>query len=191
MNLETIQLGVFRARLLATELGNLREQGIYVDTSLDREPVAKVLEQDFSPKIREQAARMQAVYVAFFCMENAARDLIGKRLLERHGAGWWKKVVPQKIRDHVEKLRKKEENNRYLQPRAGSDVGYTFFAHLAQVIVANWEDFKDLFPDQHWVNSRFNDLEQCRNVIMHTNVLPLEEIYRVDQIMRDWLRQVG
>ncbi len=37
---------------------------------------------------------MQALpaYLAFFCLENSARELISERMSERHGADWWNKV---------------------------------------------------------------------------------------------------
>jgi hypothetical protein len=62
---------------------------------------------------------------------------------------------------------------------------------LAQTIIANWDDFSDLFPDQAWINSRFNDLEMSRNIIMHTGTLPQIEVERIESIVRDWIRQVG
>lgn len=65
------------------------------------------------------------------------------------------------------------------------------FGNLAQIIIANWDNFSDLFPDQHWISSRFNDLELSRNIIMHTGILPEIEIGRIRSITRDWIRQVG
>ena len=65
------------------------------------------------------------------------------------------------------------------------------FGNLAQIIIANWDEFSDLFPDQAWITSRFNDLEMSRNIIMHTGVLPQLEVERIESIVRDWIRQVG
>ena len=70
-------------------------------------------------------------------------------------------------------------------------IGYTLFGNLAQIIINDWEDFSDLFPDQHWVSSRLNDLELSRNIIMHTSTLPEIEVDRIESIARDWIRQVG
>ena len=98
---------------------------------------------------------------------------------------------PSKIKDAVTKLRDKEAKNKYHAQRSESDIGYTVFGHLSQIIISNWDDFSDLFPDQAWITARFTDLEMSRNIIMHTNVLPTIEIERIDSIVRDWLRQVG
>ena len=186
-----IEKGVWDAMLLTDTLNRLQEQGIAVVAERDVTPLNLIEIKDFSPQVRFQARRMQHVYVAFFCLENAVRELITQRLIERHGPNWWDSKVPQKIKDSVEKLKEKERSNRYLSSRSVHNIGYTFFGNLGQIIIANWADFTDLFPEQAWINSRFNDLEACRNIIMHTNVLPEIEISRIDSIVRDWLSQVG
>lgn len=119
---------------------------------------------------------MATVFVAFFCLENSVRELIAERLLERRGIDWWDECVPAKIKTAVEKLKEKEEKNRYHSHRSTNAIGYTMFGNLAQIIITNWEEFSDLFPDQAWVTSRFNDLEMSRNIIMHTGLLPQIEI---------------
>lgn len=190
---DDMRQGILNSLLLSDTLTRLEaEQGINVRGDRVANPESReTAAEDFSPQIRTQATAMQAVYVKFFCLENAARELIAQRLSERHGLGWWDAKVPSKIRDNVEKLKKKEELNKYLSSRSSTPIGYTFFGNLAQIIVANWDDFADLFPDQAWINSRFNDLEMCRNIIMHTNVLPSVEVSRIDSLVRDWLSQVG
>jgi hypothetical protein len=134
---------------------------------------------------------MASIYVVFFCLENAVRELITDRLAERHKLNWWKDCVPAKIRTAVQALKEKEDHNRYHTQRSSALIGYTMFGNLAQIIISNWEDFSDLFPSQAWVTSRFHDLEMSRNIIMHTGVLPPGEIERIESIARDWLRQVG
>lgn len=190
-SLETLQKGVFDALLLHDSLLGLHQHGIDVLPKSETSKQKAIEVEDFSPRIRFQAAQMQEAYVAFFCLENAARELISQRLLERHGTDWWNLKVPKKIKDYVESIKQKEAKNKYLGRRAGSNVGYTLFGHLADIIISCWDDFSDLFPEQAWVTSRFKDLEMCRNVIMHTNTLPDVELDRINSIARDWLSQVG
>ena len=64
-------------------------------------------------------------------------------------------------------------------------------ANYAQIIINNWDDFSDIIPNQAWINSRMDDLEMARNIIMHTGVLPNMELERVDSIVRDMLRQLN
>lgn len=191
MSIDCVRDGVFRTLLAEDALSRLAEDGILVPGRQTPMLDTEIQAEEFSPQIRTQAAQMEKVYVRFFCLENAVRELITQRLSEKHGTPWWEQKVPSKIREGVEKLKRKEQQNRYLSSRSKTSIGYTFFGNLGQIIIANWEDFSDLFPDQAWVTSRFNDLEMCRNVIMHTNVLPEGEIERIESIVRDWISQVG
>jgi|SRR5690554_6898925 len=182
---------IFNGLLLDDTLDKLGESGISVREGQKLKGVTRIQESDFSPRIIHNATKMSSVFTVFFCLENAVRELIQERLAERYGPTWWNDKIPKKIKDNVEKLKDKEKLNRYHAQRATSQIGYTFFGDLCLIIVNNWDDFSDLFPDQHWINSRFNDLEMSRNIIMHTGILPEIEIERIESICRDWLRQVG
>lgn len=182
---------VFDGLLVEDGIDALERRGIPVTKGAKTATISSLEDVDFSPRIRNSARRMSSLFEMFFCLENSVRELIQERLLERHGAGWWEQRVPKKIREAVQKLKAEEEKYRYLAQRSESLVGYTLFGNLAQIIISNWEDFSDLFPDQAWVTARFTDLEKSRNIIMHTGVLPQVEAERIESIVRDYLRQVG
>jgi hypothetical protein len=74
--------------------------------------------------------------------------------------------VPSKIKTAVERLREKEQVNRYHTARNAAPLGYTMFGNLAQIIIASWDEFSDLFPGQAWVTSRFNDPEGTVNLFV-------------------------
>jgi hypothetical protein len=187
----TVKQFVFNAMLAENSLAQLSTQGISVSGSVATPPTIDVDDFGFSPRIIYDARKMSSVFMAFFSLENAARDLIAERLLARKGADWWQTGVPAKIKTAVDKLTEKEKSNRYHTPRSTALIGYTMFGNLAQIIIANWDEFSDIFPDQAWINSRFNDLEMSRNIIMHTGTLPQIEVERIESIVRDWVRQVG
>ena len=189
--MEFLKRFVFNAFLLDDSLERLEKDGISVRSGATVIPVERIEEADFSPRIIYDANKMSSIYVAFFCLENSVRELITDRLAERHGIDWWEQCVSIKIRGAVQKLKKKEEKNKYFSSRSISDIGYTMFGNLAQIITNNWEDFSDLFPNQSWIASRFTDLEMSRNTIMHSGILPDIEIERIESIVRDWVRQVG
>ena len=182
---------VFNAMLAQNSLSQLASDGISVTGTAATPPVITVEEFGFSHRIVYDAKKMSSVFMAFFCVENSARDLIAERLLTRKGTDWWTTAVPLKIQQAVQKLKDKEAENRYHSARSTSLIGYTLFGNLAQIIIANWQEFEDLLPDQAWVISRFTDLEMSRNVIMHTGTLPQIEVDRIESILRDWTRQVG
>jgi hypothetical protein len=190
MHSKPLRQFVFDGLLLSDEFRRLREQGISVDGGAEDVIIDRVADTGFSPRIISSAKGMASVYILLFSIENSARELIAERLRERKGVSWWDSV-PAKIRDKVQELKSKEQSNRYHTERSTEFLGYTFFGNLAQIIVANWDDFSDLFPNQAWITSRFNDLELSRNIIMHTGILPPFEVERVDSIARDWLRQAG
>lgn len=181
---------VFNAILAENSLAQLASDGISIRGNATP-PTIEVDELGFSPRIVYDAKKMSSVFSAFFCMENAARELISERLLTRRGVDWWTTSVSAKIRQAVEKLQEKEAANKYHASRSATPIGYTLFGNLAQIMIANWDSFEDLFPDQAWVSSRFNDLEMSRNIIMHTGTLPQIEVDRIESIIRDWTRQVG
>lgn len=182
---------VFNAMLAENSLAQLGQEGISVRGSQASPPTISVDEIGFSPRILYEATKMSSVFMAFYCLENAARELIAERLLERKGADWWEAAVPSKIKLAVQKLKEREQKNRYHAARSSALIGYTLFGNLAQIIIANWDDFSDLLPDQAWITSCFNDLEMSRNIIMHTGTLPQIEVERIGSIVRDWIRQVG
>lgn len=181
---------VFNGILTEDSLSTLEKEGISIRQGSQIQPIARIEETDFSPRIIHGASRMASIYIVFFCLENAVRELISARLSERKGIEWWNSV-PEKIKKKVSELIKEEERYKYHAQRATSNIGYTMFGNLGQIIIANWDEFSDLFPNQHWLTSRFEDLEKSRNIIMHTGLLPEIEIERIESITRDWLRQVG
>ena len=189
--LDELKQFVFNGLLLDDSFERLENQGISIRSGAQLVPVERIEETDFSPRIIFDAKRMASVYIVFFCLENAVRELITDRLAERYGVDWWETNVPKKIQETVSKLKEREEKNKYHTQRSTSLIGYTMFGNLEQIIISNWEDFSDLFPSQSWVSSRFTDLEMSRNIIMHTGVLPQIEIDRIESIARDWIRQVG
>ena len=163
----------------------LRPEGAKQQTALFGE-----FEAHFSRELRERAERMTYAYCLFFCFENAVRDLVAQRLTERKGSGWWAAAVPAKVQQRVEAKKQEIEDNKWHQTAIGADINHTLFGDLASIIISQWQEFVELFPDQQWVQVRLNELERSRNVIAHGNVLPDSEIERLEQYLGDWLRQV-
>ncbi len=188
--IDSLKKLAFNGILATDSLIALAKEGIDAGITEMKEE-SKLEESDFSPVLLSRARSMGDVYEVFFCLENAVRDLIEQRLSERKGQNWWDISVPEKVRKAAEDLRTREEKNKYHAQRNSTLIGYTMFGNLSQIIIANWDNFSDLFPDQHWISSRFNDLELSRNIIMHTGILPEIEIGRIQSITRDWIRQVG
>ena len=190
-NISNLKQFVFDALLTRENLNLLEKDGIYLDSSLSDNKVDRIVENSFSPKLWNNANNMSEVYKSIFCVENMMREFIVERLSENHGMEWWEECVPAKVKKEVEKLKKEEENNKYYSNRSTSNIGYTMLGNLTQIIINNWDDFSDIVPNQSWINSRMDDLEMARNIIMHTGFLPEIELERVESIVRDLLRQLN
>lgn len=182
---------VMDGMLVQSEIDKFTSEGILNNSNPQIKSPVNVEKWNFSPRITSSANRMSLVYIAFFCLENSVRELIVERLFERYGNDWWEKCVAKNIKDNVDKLKKKEEKNRYHTPRSSTNIGYTLFGEMSKIIINNWDDFSDILPSQHWIMSRFEDLEMSRNVIMHSGTLPDNEIDRIKTYVEDWVNQVG
>jgi len=182
---------IFNALLTEDNLFSIAKDGLNVKDGSTQAPISRIVESDFSPIIWQQAMQMSSVYTILFCIENTLRNFIVERLAEQKGLSWWNDCVPNKVKEAAQKLKISEEKNKYHSTRGDSLIYYTMLDNLAQIIVNNWEEFSDIIPNQAWIVSRMDDLTMCRNVIMHTGVLPQFEIERIESIARDFSRQLG
>lgn len=191
MDESKIRQFVFNGLLLQDSFDSLEREGICVHGEGDFSSVSRVVEADFSPRVWNDAVNMASVYQEIFCIENTIRNFIVERMSERHGLSWWDEKVSAGIKRDVTRLKDKEAKNKFFSSRSDSEIGYTMLGNLGQIITDNWDDFSDIIPNQAWLNSRMQDLEMARNIVMHTGVLPQDEIERINSIVRDILRQIG
>lgn len=183
---------LFKGLSAESRLDELEIEGVSVRAASDPGAMQRVLPlEDFSANIRKSAMQSLPAYLAFFCLENAVRELVQERLIDNYGPKWWDEKVSAKIRTKVQERRDKEGVNRWHVQRGASEIYYTDFGDLTSIITNNWADFEDLFPDQQWVASRLSDLESSRNVIAHMNTLDDREISRIKMYLEDWTKQVG
>lgn len=179
---------------LATEyaLDQLEKSGLQVRADTDPAALQRVMPlEDFSLEVRGSAMQALPAYLAFFCLENSARELIAERMKEKHGIQWWDSKVSRTVRDKVAGRQDKEGENRWHVRRGAGQIFYTDFGDLKSIIQNNFEDFADLFPDVSWVVSRFTELEASRNIVAHNNLLEQREVDRIKMYLADWVRQVG
>jgi len=191
-DLSAVRNWMFKGLAIDQAMTTLEEAGVAVRADHDPGAVQRVLPlEDFSSEIRTNAMRSLPAFLAFFCLENAARELINERMTQQHGTSWWDTRTSSTLRQKVEARREKEGDNRWHTRRGAHEINYTDFGDLASLLQQNWVDFADLFPDQNWVTSRLRELEQSRNIIAHNNVLDDCEVDRFRMYLADWLRQVG
>ena len=182
---------LFKGLAVEDALNELEREGLGVRAPTDTQALQRVVSlEDFPASLRNAAMQALPAYLAFFCLENSARELIGERMSERHGTDWWDKVS-RSIQEKVEGRQNKEGKDRWHMKRGATHIYYTDFGDLKSIIQLNWPDFEDLFPDVNWVIMRFTELEASRNIVAHNNVLEKNEIDRIKMYLVDWVRQVG
>lgn len=184
---------MFRRLMFEAEADQFRSAGIRIGTDesqAERSLLAEILDP-FSVDLRNEALRMTRIYALIYCFENSVRSLLSERMSERHGPGWWGKNVPKKIRDMAETRQKDALDNSWLEGQKQDVLGFAEFGHLADIVIANWEDFSDLIPSQHWLKQRFDELEKTRNFIAHNRLLLPAEFERIEMYLADWNRMVG
>ncbi len=183
---------LFRGLLFESEADEFKRAGIEVGarSSEGEEALLKESLAPFSLRRRNDALEMARLYAVLFCFENEIRDFIRERLEETEGPNWIDKI-PRKIRQQAENRRNTALNDSWLEGSKSDLLGYANFGHLAEIIIAKWEHFKDLLPSQHWIQQRMDELEKSRNFIAHNRMLLPSEFQRLYMYVRDWNRVIG
>ncbi len=134
-------------------------------------------------------ARLYAVLHAF---ENEIRRLVKDTLEENSGSDWWNGAsIPNKIREKAESRRKTALQDSWLEGSKDENLEYADFGDLSQIIIANWDHFKEIIPNQSWLNQRMIELEKARNFVAHNRMLLPSEFQRLYMYVSDWNKTVG
>lgn len=184
---------MFRRLMFEAEADHFRSAGIRIgadESQTERSLLSETLDP-FSVDLRNEALRMTRIYALIYCFENSVRSLLSDRMHEQHGSKWWDKKVPKKIKDLAESRKRDAQKNSWLEGQKQNVLGFVEFGHLADIIVANWDDFSDLIPSQHWLKQKFEELEKTRNFIAHNRLLLPTEFARIEMYVADWDRVVG
>lgn len=155
------------------------------------EPEIDVEVSNLPPKVIREAKEMAHVYPYIYLFENSVRYLIKEILEKKYGDNWWEDLAPSDAKREVSKRMAKEDIHRWHARRGEHPIFYTDMHNLYSIIVKNWDDFKDMFPDQDWVKSRVEEIELSRNIVAHNNPLPKDERTRLKLDLKAWVKQVS
>ena len=134
--------------------------------------------------------RMAIIYTAIHAFENSLRHFVATAMAEAYEEEWWEKV-PSKVRGKVKGRMDEEAKFRWHGSRGGSEIEYCDFGDLSSTIVTNWTVFEDVLANLEWAKSILSILERSRNVVMHGGALERQDIERIGNNIRDWIRQAG
>lgn len=183
---------LFRGLLFESEANIFQKAGIDVGarSTLNAERLTAEALSPFSVSRRNNAMEMARLYAVLFCFENEIRDFIRERLEETEGPDWFEKL-PQKIQDQANRRHETALKDTWLEGTKTDILGYVDFGHLAQIIIAKWEHFRDMLPSQHWIQQRMDEIEKARNFIAHNRMLLPSEFQRLYMYVADWNRVIG
>ena len=140
-------------------------------------------------QVRAATAAAEA-YRLFFVFENYLRELVVDVLSKDISRPWWDKV-PKDVQDEVIKVEETDEIKSWMALGSRDRSALMTFSQLLRVIEHSWkEGFDELVRDKALYQSA-RHLAHLRNTICHMTEIPAEEIDRIRQTMRDWLRVIS
>jgi hypothetical protein len=183
---------LFRGLMFEAEAEIFRRAGIQIGAASTEaeESLLKEALAPFGVTRRNKALEMARLFAVLFCFENEIRDFIREALEEKEGLDWMNKL-PAKIKEHAESRREEALRDSWLEGEKADLLGFVDFGHLAQIITAKWDIFKDVVPTQHWLKQRMDELEKARNFIAHNRMLLPSEFQRLYMYIADWNRVIG
>jgi hypothetical protein len=183
---------LFRGLMFEAESEKFRLAGIQIgaDSTEGEENLLREALAPFGIARRNSALEMARLFAVLFCFENEIRDFIREALVEKEGLDWIDKLPP-KIKEHAESRRDIALKDSWLEGEKSDLLGFVDFGHLAQIIIAKWDIFKNVIPTQHWLKQRMDELEKCRNFIAHDRMLLPSEFQRIYMYISDWNRVIG
>lgn len=121
--------------------------------------------------IKDKGKQMSEVYLYLYCIENSLRIFIAE-IMKTEAV-----VIPRKVQETIEKLKKSERESKYLPLRGNNDLFYCDFTELGKIIVGNWTIFGKYFPKQneHWLNVMVDELYKIRNMVAHNSYVGNDE----------------
>ncbi len=138
-----------------------------------------------SKKIINEATEMaKEVYPILYLFENTIRELISRIMQKSYGPDWWEKVS-KPIKDDVQRKKNEEEQNPWHGKRGAHPIYYTHLKNLGQIIQQNWENFKEILPNQHWLSQKIEEVSHSRNPVSHMNPLSKHDIQRIKIYFKD------
>lgn len=143
-------------------------------------------------EVKKKGREMTGVYYVLYCIENSLRIFIDKKLTEKFGVDYIDKItMPGSIKKSIQMRKDQEEKNAWLSIRGESDLFYMDFKELGDLILNNWDTFKDSFPDQPWIKSKIDELGNCRNLIAHNSYVGEHERNVINVNYRSIIKQIS
>lgn len=176
----------FSCLALSGDLERLEDdRGIEVLQKEER--IGNALSEYFEARVFQEANAMAQHYMTFYCLERSARDIVVGKLQAIHGGAWWASTVPPNIQQNVSQNMQREIDAG-VTPRSDSEIDYTTFGELGEIVKANWADFGDIFKSVKAFTKIMTSLNVLRGPIAHCSPLSEDEVMRLELTVKDWIR---
>ncbi|MGA2913145.1 MAG: Swt1 family HEPN domain-containing protein [Methanoregula sp.] len=164
--------------------------------SVDLEKISSELTENFAEilpnDILKKGKEMAEVYLYLYCIENSLRLFIESVAKQNFGDEWVTKLsMNRSIRDSIKLRMEQEEHNQWLSLRGKSELFFVDFKDLGSIIASNWDIFKQHFPNLKWIESRIEELAQCRNLVAHNSYIGDHEKDMLRLYYCGILKQIG
>jgi Swt1-like HEPN len=143
----------------------------------------------FDAAVRAEAADMAKHYEVFYSLEKTIRTLVSETIEDAvKSPDWWNSQrVPPNIQSEV-KQRIQKEVDAGVTRRSSSELDYSTFGELSEIIVTNWDLFGGPLDSKKAVVKVMASLNTLRNPIAHCSALAEDEQLRLQLTVRDWFR---
>ena len=131
--------------------------------------------------MREGMKTNQEIYPIVFYVENFMRLYVSIKYYERFKNYSLKNFLEKcaKAKRTYEKNKQDEDKYSWLKERGELPVFYLDFIDLKYIILSNWDAFERDFPDQAFINTKFDQFYKIRCKGAHNSNTVLEEEIRI------------
>lgn len=132
--------------------------------------------------------RLVDAYDILMTLELRLRDIVEDKLRELHGDQWWRRGVPEAVKQEC--AQRKQERESPLGP-AYHPIDYCYVDELKSIIIRadNWDQaFKPLFGNKLQVEAMFLWIGPIRNDIAHPRPIS-DEAYQEFVVAANWLQR--
>ena len=131
------------------------------------------------------------VYPMLYLFENSVRSIVERVLSSEFGSNWWSTSVPRKIQGKAASRIAEENDAPWHGRRGATEIYYIDLNDLWLIIKHQWNYFKELFPNQAWIESLItNDMNVSRRQVAHMNPIATDDVRNIEAAFRKWTRQL-
>jgi len=135
--------------------------------------------------IKEKGKIMSKAYLTLYCIENTLRLFIESELRRMPNP----LNITSGIRRKIQERKENEQKNKYLSVRGGNDLFYMDFKELSDIIVNN-PSLLAIFPNEHWIRVKIEELGNIRNLIAHNSYIGELEMKIIVATYESILKQI-